>query len=397
MSIDQRPLIVGAGPVGLAAALFLRRQGLAPRVVETRPEPAAQSKALAVNPRVLDLLESTGVAAQMLELGRPVRGMQFHRHGRVTTELTLAGIHPKYPFMLGLSQATTERLLAQAFIAAGGEIERQVELTSCHNVTSGVAAELAHNATGSSESIEAPWLLAADGARSIVRKQLSVPFNGTTFPETWYLADVPLKTVLSPEFGHIIFCRNGGFLFLLPVFGDEQLQSSGSLVWRVLGNRPDPVAQLEEAQAIGPPVWESSFHVSHRINGELSVGNAYFAGDAAHIHSPMGARGMNLGIEDAWVFANLVRTGRLTEYHSLRYPVDRKVVHEVEFFTRLISSNALPFRFARRFVLPFVARTPASIHIKRTVTGLDHELPAELDPPDDAPAAGRSRQQPLAV
>ena len=120
MSTAQRPLIVGAGPVGLAAALFLQREGLRPRIVETRTEAAPQSKALAVNPRVLDLLEPTGVTARMLELGSPVRGMQFHRNGKIVVGLKLDGIHPKYPFMLGLSQATTERLLAQAFLAAGG-------------------------------------------------------------------------------------------------------------------------------------------------------------------------------------------------------------------------------------------------------------------------------------
>jgi 2-polyprenyl-6-methoxyphenol hydroxylase-like FAD-dependent oxidoreductase len=122
--------------------------------------------------------------------------------------------------------------------------------------------------------------------------------------------------------------------------------------------------------------------VAHRINAELSVGNVYFAGDAAHIHSPMGARGMNLGIEDAWVFANLVRTGRLSEYDALRRPVDQRVVHEVEFFSKLIASDAAPFRFARRYVLPIVARTPLQARIKRTVTGLDHPLPAGLDLPE---------------
>lgn len=387
MSADQRPLIVGAGPVGLAAALFLQREGLRPRIVETRTKAAPQSKALAVNPRVLDLLEPTGVAARMLELGSPVRGMQFHRNGKIVVGLKLDGIHPKYPFMLGLSQATTERLLAQAFLAAGGEIERGVEMTSCQNNEGGAAVELLHNADGSPESVESPWLLAADGARSVARKQLGVEFNGATFPGEWYLVDAPLKTSLSPEFAHIVFCRDGGFLFIMPVFGDEEFQSTNGLLWRVLGNRPNPLAQLEEAEPAGPAVWESSFHVSHRINSALSVGNVYFAGDAAHIHSPMGARGMNLGVEDAWVFANLVRTGRLSKYNALRHPVDQRVVREVEFFSKLIASDAPQFRFARRYVLPIVARTPLQARIKRTVTGLDHELPAGLEP-SDAVSAG---------
>jgi 2-polyprenyl-6-methoxyphenol hydroxylase-like FAD-dependent oxidoreductase len=378
MSAAQRPLIVGAGPVGLAAALFLKRSGFAPRIVETRQEPAPQSKALAVNPRILDLLEPTGVTARMLELGRPVRGMQFHRNGKIVVGLNLDGIHPKYPFMLGLSQATTERLLAEALLAAGGEIERGVEMTSCRNDAAGVAIELRHANDGSSESVDTPWLLAADGARSLARKQLGVEFDGSTFPGEWYLADAPLKTTLSTEFAHILFCRGGGFLFVMPVYGDEQFTANDGLLWRVLGNRPDPLAQLEQAEVAGPSVWQSSFHVSHRLSAELAVGHIYFAGDAAHIHSPMGARGMNLGVEDAWVFANLVRAGRLGEYNALRRPVDGRVVHQVEFFSRLIASDGAPFRFARRYVLPVVARTPLRSRIKRTVTGLDHQLPSWL-------------------
>ncbi|BBO33278.1 FAD-dependent oxidoreductase [Lacipirellula parvula] len=386
MSSAERPLIVGAGPVGLAAALFLQREGFKPRIVETKTEAASQSKALAVNPRTLDLLESTGVTARMLELGSPVRGMQFHRNGKVVIGLKLDGIHPKYPFMLGLSQATTERLLAQAFLAAGGEIERGIEMTSCSNVDGGANVELRHIADNAAETVATPQLLAADGARSLARHQLNVDFVGSTFPGEWYLADVTLKTSLAPEFAHIIYCRNGGFLFVMPVYGDEQAHTNGQLLWRVLGNRPNPLAMLEEAEPTAAPVWESSFRVSHRVNAKLSVGNVYFAGDAAHIHSPMGARGMNLGVEDAWVFANLLRIGQLGRYHDLRHPVDVKVVKEVEFFSKLVASDALPFRFARRYVMPIVARTPLQSRIKQTVTGLDHSLPADLDPPEHEPS-----------
>lgn len=382
MSSSDRPLIVGAGPVGVAAALFLQREGFKPRIVETKTEPALQSKALAVNPRTLDLLESSGVTARMLEIGRPVRGMQFHRNGKVVIGLKLDGIHPKYPFMLGLSQATTERLLSQAFLAAGGEIERGIEMTACSNVDSGADVELRHIADNATESVATPHLLAADGARSVARHQLGVEFEGSTFPGEWYLADVTLKTSLLPEFAHIIYCRNGGFLFVMPVYGDELAHTNGQLLWRVLGNRPNPLGLLEEAEPTAAPVWESSFHVSHRVNAQLSVGNVYFAGDAAHIHSPMGARGMNLGVEDAWVYANLARLGQLGRYHDLRHPVDVKVVKEVEFFSKLVGSDALPFRFGRRYVMPILARTPLKSRIKQTVTGLDHSLPTDLEPPE---------------
>ncbi len=79
MTYPDVPLIVGAGPVGLGAALFLTRQGRSVRVVEMLSEPSSESRALAVNPRTLEILEPTGVTRQMLERGVPIRGVCFHR------------------------------------------------------------------------------------------------------------------------------------------------------------------------------------------------------------------------------------------------------------------------------------------------------------------------------
>ena len=164
MDNSARPLIVGAGPVGLGAALLLARHGLSARLVEMRDVPNMQSKALAVNPRTLSILEPTGVTARMLEMGSPIHGVQFHRSGRVAAALSLEGIHPKYPFMLALSQATTERLLAEALEAAGGSIERGVKMVECRNLDGGAEAILESANGNRSETVHAPWLLAADGA-----------------------------------------------------------------------------------------------------------------------------------------------------------------------------------------------------------------------------------------
>ena len=148
-----------------------------------------------------------------------------------------------------------------------------------------------------------------------------------------------------------------------------------------MGDRPEPLSQLIQAEPIGPPVWTSSFHVSHQIGATLAAGNVYFAGDAAHVHSPIGARGMNLGLEDAWVFAELVRTDRLPAYDRLRRPVDGRVVRRVELLSRLVSAEAGFTRFMRTFVFPRVVTLPFLRGLMvRTVSGLDHELPDFLRP-----------------
>jgi 2-polyprenyl-6-methoxyphenol hydroxylase-like FAD-dependent oxidoreductase len=151
MSHQDQPVIVGAGPVGLGAALFLARQGRVARVVEMRNEPAQQSRALAVNPRTLDVLEPTGVTNRMLERGSRIHGVRFYRHGRIIAHLSFGDMHPRYPFMLALSQATSERLLAEALAAAGGEVERGLRMVECRNVPGGVEAVLEPTAGGPRE------------------------------------------------------------------------------------------------------------------------------------------------------------------------------------------------------------------------------------------------------
>jgi 2-polyprenyl-6-methoxyphenol hydroxylase-like FAD-dependent oxidoreductase len=375
VSQPNQPLIIGAGPVGLGAALFLARQGLIARVVDMRDEASRQSKALAVNPRTLDILEPTGLTRQMLALGLPIHGVRFYRRKRVVASISFASIHPKYPFMLALSQAVTERLLAQAFEAAGGKVERGAKLVECRSRAEGVEAVLERAADGLREVVRCPWLLAADGAHSVARHQMGIDFAGSSFAKEWHLADVPLSTTLASDYVHIFFLSGGTFLFLLRVVDDAQRAESGEPLWRVLANRPQPLSRLVQAEQAGLPSWTSSFHISHRVDATLSVGGVYFAGDAAHIHSPVGARGMNLGLEDAWVFAELVGANRLPDYDRLRRPVDGQVVRRVDLLSRMVSAESGVHRFLRTFVFPIAIRIPRlRSRMIEAVMGLDHEI-----------------------
>jgi 2-polyprenyl-6-methoxyphenol hydroxylase-like FAD-dependent oxidoreductase len=379
MSEPAIPLIVGAGPVGLAAALFLARRGHAPRLIELRHEASKESKALAVNPRTLDLLKPTGVTERMLELGKPIRGVYFYRMRKPLAHFTLSGLHPDYPFMLALSQASTERLLAGALQQAGGTIERGKKLVQCQGLGGGVEATIEPSDGGAREVADCLWLLAADGAHSVARREMQIEFSGSSFPDDWCLADSPIRTSLADDHGHVFFEPDGAFLFMFPVIDDELQKESPAPLWRVIMNRADPLSQLIEAEPAGPAIWESRFRIAHRINATFSKGGVYFAGDAAHIHSPIGARGMNLGIEDAWVFAELAGAGRLHEYDELRRPVDRAVVRRVEVLSRITTADSPPMRFAREWLLPTAINT--SIFRKqmlRVVSGLDHPLPESL-------------------
>jgi 2-polyprenyl-6-methoxyphenol hydroxylase-like FAD-dependent oxidoreductase len=259
---------------------------------------------------------------------------------------------------------------------AGGKVERGTELITCRNQPDGtVEAVLQHPHHGRSETVTCPWLLAADGAHSTTRESTGVTFRGSSLQHRWHLIDGSLHTRLDASLAHAFFYDHG-FLFLIRVIDDAASRSATPPIWRVISNHRALLSRIPESEVAGPPVWTSEFHVSHRITAQFQAGNIYFAGDAAHIHSPIGARGMNLGIEDAWVFSELVRTRQLHRYEALRKDVDGLIVKRIERLSRIISSESVIARLIRSVAPPLVAKLPALQHrLLPVLTGLDHDLP----------------------
>jgi 2-polyprenyl-6-methoxyphenol hydroxylase-like FAD-dependent oxidoreductase len=368
------PLIVGAGPVGMAAALFLAQEGLKPRIIDSAAHAEKHSRALAVNPRTLEILDSTGITAQMLSLGKPIRGVRFWRGSEPIGELSFESLQHQYPFMLALSQAVTMRLLETRLKNIGIAVERNVELVACRQNSDVVEADVMLE-DGLLQTVQCPWMLAADGARSTVRQDLGIDFAGSTFERRWRLVDVPLQTSLPDDFAHVIFLDGEGFLFLIRVIDEPDQGGRDDPVWRIMGNYPDVLSRLEAGQAAGLPIWSSDFQISHRINDRMQQGQIYFAGDSAHIHSPIGARGMNLGIEDAWVFSRLLKSGQVSHYGELRRRIDRRVVRRIELLSRLARGESATARVLRSRALPLMTRAPITRNrLIAMVTGLDHPL-----------------------
>ena len=381
MSKSELPIIVGAGPAGLSAALFLARRGCAARLIEAREKPSRESRALVVNPRTLTLLEPTGVTSEMLAIGSPIHGVQFYRSGRVAGKLSFAGIHPKFPFMLALSQTVAERLLGHALDAAGVAVERGVRMVDCRNVPGGAEVLLEQPASDwrRREVVRAPWLLAADGAHSVARRQLGIEREGSSLSRDWHFVDVPLRTSLAADHAHVFFPEEGAFHFLIRVVEGKEVDGAKYPAWRILSNRPEPLSRLMQAEPAGRPVWKSSFRVSHRVDRTLNVGAVYFAGGAAHVHSPLGAREMNLGIEDAFVFAAVAAAGHHSTYDRLRRPVDRRVVRRVKRLSQIASADTKFYRFVRSAVFLAAIRTPwIRRRIAASFAGLDHKLPRRM-------------------
>ncbi len=364
------PLIVGGGPTGLAAALFLSHRGIACRVIDAAPAPAATSRALAVNPRTLQLLAGTGVDEAILAEGRPIDTLRIHQDAREQAKISIdyRGLGAAHP-LTALPQARTEAMLAAALAERGVRVERGVGLTALNQDAGGVVATLSH-ADGETEIFAAPIVLGADGAHSVVRHQLGLDFPGSAFPETWLLMDVEIDGPSVNE-GWIDFTDDGP-LIVLPLYGQ---------VFRLIGFGPPLPPRLPKTWTVGKVVWDSDFHISHRIAAALNVGAVCLAGDAAHIHSPIGARGMNLGIEDAYVFAACAQrflggeVGALAAYGASRHKVDGDVVKRIERLTTLARARGPLARKVRAVVLPLMARIKPLQHVfARMGMGLDHPL-----------------------
>ena len=367
--MDSRPLIVGAGPTGLAAALFLAIRGVPSRIVDQAVAPEKESRAQVVNPRSLELLEPTGIVEAMRAEGHSIHRTRFYDGWEPIAELEFAGAHPRYE-MTVLPQARTVALLTEALAQQGQRPERGVKFEALAQGDSGVTVTLVHG-DGSRETARTPILLGADGAHSRVREVLGIPFEGSAFPEPWPLYDIHLNDPLDFETAHVSLVKRG----LVFVLGLKRG------LWRVFADVPEPLGRLPSGTVCGEPEWQTTFHISHRLAVREALGRVVLAGDAAHIHSPAAARGMNLGIEDAYVFAECAvealggKLERLGDYGRLRRTVHERIISRIKALTELARGQPDLVGALRRYLLPGATKFPPTAHAMiALLTGLDHEL-----------------------
>jgi 2-polyprenyl-6-methoxyphenol hydroxylase-like FAD-dependent oxidoreductase len=364
-------LIVGAGPTGLSAALFLHDRGLPVRIVDKSAGPSATSRAQVVNPRSLELLEATGVTAAIVAESRPIRSVRWYEHWQPLAEIDFEAIESAFDMRV-IPQARTEALLAEALAQRGIKVEREIELKGFVDDGATISAQLIGKG-GNGNSFEAALLLAADGARSLVRETLGIDFPGHNFPEAWPLYDIELADPLPLDHAHVSFVENG-LIFCLCIRPG---------LWRVFGNVDNLLEHLPAGSKPGNVGWKSSFHIGDRVASELAIGRVALAGDAAHIHSPVGARGMNLGIEDAYVYAacaeDIIKgcAERIEDYSRLRHPIHKTVVSRMDRLTGLARGRPKWVGLLRHYLIPTMADVGPLTRIMRDfLTGLDH--PARL-------------------
>lgn len=383
---DASPvLIVGAGPTGLAAAMSLARAHIPVRLVDKALQPNPYSRAIGIQARTLELFEQHRLIEPFLELGHRARIANLFSNGMRLARLDFDPLHTRYPYLLFLDQSVTERLLTEHLATLGVTVERGVELTMFAQGSASMQATLRH-VDGRTETIRPSYMIAADGAHSTIRHRLGLSFEGNTFEQTFLLADLRAETDW-PEDEFHIFASGEGLVALFPMghgrhrlIADHPAEPAMVPVPAtpaVLGEPPlNPVAppSLAECKAliarrvrervdVSDLAWSSHFHLNSRMVDRLRVGRIFLAGDAAHVHSPAGAQGMNTGIQEAfnlgWKLARVLQGGAsdrlLDTYYAERHPIERDVLRQTGFITQMAGADHGPLKLLRERVMPVLA------------------------------------------
>jgi 2-polyprenyl-6-methoxyphenol hydroxylase-like FAD-dependent oxidoreductase len=376
---DTDVLIVGAGPTGLTLAASLLASGTRATIVDRQTAGANTSRAGAINARTLEVLEGLDVARRLAKEGVQAPRFTIRDGKKVLIPIDFSGLPSAYPYTLLLPQCDTERLLLDRVVELGGEVLRPKVLSAVTQDADGVTA-----AFEDGDVVRAAYVVGADGMHSTVREQAGIGFHGGKYEQSFVLADVRL-TGEAPVDEVVLFWAAAGLTVVAPLPGgafrvvapvdDAPEVPSAEFVQQILDDRGYGVGRMTVTDVL----WGSRFRIHHRVADTYRSGRILLAGDAAHVHSPAGGQGMNLGIQDAVALAEaltLVLGGApdavLDDYAAARRPIAQQVITLTDRLTRLAT---LPraVRPVRNVAIGLAGRIPAVRSVlARRLSGLVH-------------------------
>jgi 2-polyprenyl-6-methoxyphenol hydroxylase-like FAD-dependent oxidoreductase len=295
---ETNVLVVGAGPTGLTVAVSLLARGRNITVVDKQKEGSNTSRAAVVYPGTLELLAIRCCSA-IGGPGDPHTAIRYTRSDRVLTPVDFSNLPTAFPYALLVSQAVTEAVLLQRLEELGGQVRRPCDVVHVDQDESGATVTFAGG-----ERVRAAFVVGADGVHSTVREQAKIGLSGNPHGASYSLADVHLTGGV-PSDELVVYFSPAGHLVVLPLPGgihrivahvsEAPEEPDAPFLQKVLDTRGP---QAERA-IIHDVVWGSRFLTRHAIASRYRAGRIVLAGDAAHVHSPLGGQGMNLGIHDA--------------------------------------------------------------------------------------------------
>ncbi len=391
---DADVLIVGAGPTGLTLATALERSGVSTLIVDKLDQGQNTSRAAVIHAHTLEVLERVGIAGQLTASGMKVTRFSLRDRDNTLVRLRFDELPSNYPHLLMITQDVTERILRDSLAAARRAVRWGCRAESIADAGDGVCATLVTKA--GREIVRAKYVVGADGMHSLVRKTAGIGFIGESYEDSFVLADVDMDWDHGRE-EVMLFFSPAGVLVVAPLPGGR---------FRIVGsldNAPEHpgVADIQAlldgrgptrgAARVSRVHWSSRFRLHHRVAERYRSGRLLLVGDAAHAHSPAGGQGMNTGLVDACVLAELLadvirgRRGEtaLDEYERLRKPAAEQVLGLAGRLTGMAIAKGAGRRMARNTLLRVLGSLPpARRRLQMQLSGLARRAASQV------PAAG---------
>lgn len=364
---NTQVLITGAGPTGLALALWLSRQGIRVRIIDKTSGPGTTSRATVFHARNLEFYHQLDIDQQAISGGTFLDRINLWAKGKKVARVSFgpaASDLSPYAYALIFPQDKQEALLIAELQKLGVTVERETELMSFEN-TEGITATLSHK--GQTETIQAQYLAGCDGAHSTVRHQLGITFEGGDYARTFYVADAHAEGPVTDGQMHGALDK-ADFFIVFPMAGKGNIRLIGTIP---LENEADTQLRWEDVSQdiiarmnvqVKKINWFSTYRVHHRVASSFRQGNAFLLGDAGHIHSPVGGQGMNTGIGDAfnlaWKLAEVIK-GRahkkiLDTYETERIAFARQLVSSTDRAFTFVTAQSKLANFVRITIVPAI-------------------------------------------
>ena len=312
----MKVLIVGAGPSGLTTAVELARQGIMPYIVDKRDSASTLSRAVGITPRSLQLLSYSGVSERLIAEGIAMDGACIYRGEKLLLKLPLHSKKAFFPTLLSLPQDRTEAIMADGLESLGCSVHYSLGLESFIDQKDQVVAQFSD---GREEAFD--MIVGADGIRSTVRQTAAIDYSGVDLEETWSIADVDAEDWQHAREFTLVQAGPGIAIVVVPL---------STTRYRVVASHKEALDVLPLPLNVTNIRRQGTFKISVRQAQTYSKGRVHLVGDAAHCHSPVGGRGMNLGIADGVELAQRIAENTLEGYSSLRHAEGAQVIRTTE-------------------------------------------------------------------
>lgn len=364
--------VVGAGPVGLTLACILAASGQQVSVYEREKSKPAFSKAFALHARTLELFRDLDVADELISQGRAIRRMSLYSEAQRLGTVDFRHLESEFPFFISIPQYQLENILRERLLALGGDISWNKKIVAIEQASSdGIDVGVTVEDESGQYTHRHGYVIGCDGAHSAVRKLIDSKFSGDTYDSEFLVVDAHISWAGNKYEAHT-FLSAKGYLMVMPFPGLKhrivtdlqagQFSSPPTLeqVHELLAEKGFKDIELYDAE------WISNTRYHKRMADKFRVGRVFLAGDACHIHSPVGGQGLNTGIQDAfnlgWKLAAVISgdaPARLLDtYEQERRAIAQQVLDNTDAMTKRFADKN-PLKIAlRKWLLPMAFSSP---------------------------------------